>query len=222
MMMNRSIDHCHINDLAYYYAQTKDQWAFSQLYSELRPLILVRAERACQRAQRTGVSIPIEDFISFFNQGLFQATKEYDIKLGNFLPRYFTNLKLREADVWRCYETRGKIDNDRKYEKARLLSIPLDKPVKGESEETAVTLLELIQGPSAEDCYLEKEQSKTLILEFSLQNKKYASVVKLLDRGYQLQEIASIMGESSYNAKMRKLVQRTKIKFREYLETRIM
>lgn len=221
-MIKRSTDHCHINDLAYRFAQTNDQWAFSQLYKEVRPLILIRAEKAYQRAQRKGVCIPIEDFISFFNQGLFQASKGYDIKLGDFLSRYYTNLRLREADVWRCYETRGKIENERKYEKARLLSFSLDKSVSEVSGETVVTLLDLVPCPSAEDCYFERELPKNLILEFSQMNNRYASIVLLLDRGYQLQEIASLMGESSYNAKMRKLVQRTRTKFGKFLKSRIM
>ncbi|OMF30080.1 hypothetical protein BK133_17085 [Paenibacillus sp. FSL H8-0548] len=193
------------------------------MFLELKSLIINRARSSCQRAQRTGLNIPLEDFVSFFSQGLFQATKGYDNKLGNFLPRYHSYLKLREADVWRCYETRGNNQSDRKYEKARLLTFSLDQPAgNDDSDETRFTLLDIVPTPSAEDSYMESEQSRTLIMEFSKLNKRYALIVELLDNGHPLKEIALLMGESSYNSKVRKLVQRTKIKFSEYLNSRIL
>ncbi|MGO4695593.1 hypothetical protein AB4Z50_15075 [Paenibacillus sp. 2TAB26] len=220
--MKKTINNCRLNDLAYNFAQNQDQWAFSQLFLELKSLITNRARNSYQRAQRTGVNIPLEDFISQFNQGLFQATMGYDIELGDFLPRYYANVRLKEADVWRSYETRGKIQPDRKYEKARLLTFSLDKPAgKDDLDEASSTLLELVQSPSAEDHYFEREHSRTLVSEFSKLNKRYASVVQLLDHGYPLKEIASLMGETTYNSKVRKLVQRTKVKFGEYLHSRI-
>lgn len=125
--------------------------------------------------------------------------------------------------MWRCYETRGNNQSDRKYEKARLLTFSLDQPAgNDDSDETRFTLLDIVPTPSAEDSYMESEQSRTLIMEFSKLNKRYALIVELLDNGHPLKEIALLMGESSYNSKVRKLVQRTKIKFSEYLNSRIL
>ncbi|GKU76580.1 hypothetical protein [Paenibacillus sp. L3-i20] len=219
--MECNINGVHINKLAFDFAQNQNQGAFSQLYRELYPFILVKADRACQRAIRTGVNIPREDFISFFSQGLFQATSGYDINIGDFMPRYQVNLRLREADAWRCYETRGTKHAERRYEKARFIS--LDTPRSNRGEDTLFSYSDAIMTPvpSSEQIVMEREHVKGILKEFEIMNRKYAQVIKLIDIGCTMQEIAGQLGENGYNPKMRKLIQRSKQKFAKFLQYQI-
>jgi len=207
-----------INELAYKFANSRCQSSFSQLYHELHPLIITLAERAHKRAAVTGLNIPKEDFISFFNQGLFMATSKYDILLGDFLPRFKVNIKMREADVWRLYQTRTK-NNNRKYEKARFLS--LDKTIGHYDSESTTYLDFLPPSPSAEQEYVEKEHIRWILSDFQRTNKKYATVIQLLLNGLPNHVIATLLNESTYNPKVRKLIQRSRVKFGEYYQSQI-
>lgn len=208
-----------IDNLASDYAKTGSQLIFNQLYVEVTPLIKSMAMRARTRAINLGVNIPMEDFESQINESLYEASKNYKSDYGHFIPRFQWFVKRQEPIVWRMYETKGcvKDRNGKKYEKAKFEY--LDREINFEKD--GYTLGQVIEKvDSAEKVFLEKEEKKTILREFNEKNKKKYKIIAFLQYGLTNKEIAVVLGEKDYNAKTRKLVQRAKESFRDFLSLR--
>ncbi|RCX20400.1 hypothetical protein DFP94_103125 [Fontibacillus phaseoli] len=207
-----------VNALASDFANAENQVVFTDLFKEIYPFIQFMAVRANKRASNLGVNIPNEDFESQFAQALYQSVKGYDPTLGNFMPRFQRFMKLRESDAWRLYERKSdeKDKDGRRYDKAQLDS--LDREICGDSDKR-FTLGETVLEPtmSAESEFFEKEDILKIISDFAELNERHAKVVLLLNSGASNSEIAFTFGETEYNSKIRKLVQRTKQSFSKFL-----
>ncbi|QMV41844.1 hypothetical protein [Cohnella cholangitidis] len=207
-----------INDLAYEFSLTRNQTTFRDLFFEIYPFLHFWAVRSSAKALQWGIYIPQEDFESHFGQALYQSTIGYDLAIGDFMPRFQSYLKLREADVWRSYQTKCN-DQDRggiRYYKAQLDS--LDRKIAFDDEGITLGEAVLPHSPSAEQEYFEKIEVQNLLAEFRKVNSRYANVVSLLDRGTSNNELAHALGEGNYNNKVRKLVQRSKAYFLNYID----
>jgi len=207
-----------INNLAYEYSRTRDQFVFRDLFFEMYPFLRSRALRAYRKALQRGLHIPSEDFESQFGQALYQSSLGYDYTLGGYLPRLQFFIKLREADVWRSYRTQYMIKSERKtlYLKAQYES--LDRNISDDGgDQISLGDVVLPHVPSAESEYLERENVNVFLNEFRKMNSRYASVILLLGMGGSNSDLARAAGEEYYNPKVRKLVQRSKSAFNKYL-----
>lgn len=205
-----------INDLAYNFSRTKSQYIFNILYREVEGFIKMSGKKAYVRAKNYGVHIPLEDFESYYNEALWKSAIDYDEKLGEFMPRLLTNIRRLERNVWRQYETKGgdKDKSGKRYEKAQNDS--LDRIIDQDSGFTLGEVL-LKSTKSTEQLFFEKESIRKILEDFEKINERYAKVVTLIYFGATNDEIARAFGESEYNAKTRKLVQRAKESFRKFL-----
>lgn len=207
-----------VNALASDFANTGNQVAFSDLFTEVYPFIKFMAGRAKARALNLGVHIPVEDFESQFAQGLYQAAEDFNQTYGDFMPRFQQFMKRRESDAWRRYERKGDESdkNGRRYDKAQLDS--LDRKI-GSDHDNRFTLGESVLEPteSAENEFFRKEDIKKILTDFGEVNERHAKIILLLNCGATNDEIAAAFGEGQYNAKIRKLVQRAKESFRRFL-----
>ncbi|MGV2883309.1 hypothetical protein [Paenibacillus taichungensis] len=197
-----------IDNLASNYAKIGSQLIFNQLYVEVTPLIKSMAMRARTRAINLGVNIPMEDFESQINESLYDASKNYKSEYGHFIPRFHWFVKRQEPIVWRMYETKGcvKDRNGKKYEKAKFDYLECE--------------INFEKVDSAEKVFLEEEEKRTILREFSEKNKNNYKIIVFLQYGLTNKELAVVLNEKDYNAKIRKLVQRAKESFRDFLSLR--
>lgn len=144
-----------VNMLAMEYVQTKSPDKFRDLFFEVYSFLHFMAMRASRRAARTSLTIPTEDFESYFGLALYQATLGYESQKGDFIPRYMSFIRLREADVWRSYRTKNskEIEFDGvRYHKAQWDS--LDRKVSEDEDGPLLRDVVLPSSPSAEEAYL--------------------------------------------------------------------
>lgn len=209
--------------LAMEYVQTKSPDKFRDLFFEVYSFLHFMAMRASRRAARTSLTIPTEDFESYFGLALYQATLGYESQKGDFIPRYMSFIRLREADVWRSYRTKNskEIEFDGvRYHKAQWDS--LDRKVSEDEDGPLLRDVVLPSSPSAEEAYLELVELRNLREDLRRMNTQHAKIICLIEYGASKKELAQAFGESGYNARVRKMVQRARSSFQRFLTERNM
>lgn len=176
-------------------------------------------------ARNNGLFIPKEDFESRYMQYLWEAVEAYNKEDGySFKNIVIRRFRFAEAHTWRQYKAKGS-ENDKDgitYDSARWDS--LDRKVEGDSSEGNKTLADFVlgEGVSAEDAYMQQYEEMEIINEFAEVSERYATIIRLMVLGYDGDTLAIASGESdSYDAKMRKLVQRAKQSFKKFMDERM-
>lgn len=210
------IDNLKINGLATESAKG-NQVAFTELFGELEPIIKAEAQKAKRHAKGSGLyNVPVEDFVSAFNEAIWQSIKGYDEKASHFMQRLRTYMRYREADVWRSYSFQE--NGETSYEKARGHS--LEEPVS-DSEGETTTLGDVVLAEfatrSAEEEIVEVGTILDALEDYRTYKPKYFKVIDLLTNGATNIEIAEAFGENEYNVKIRILVYRAKKDFESFL-----
>lgn len=215
--MRVNVNEQRVHVLALEYAKEGGQDYLTDLTEELNPFIMEEVRKAVLRATDTGVFIAAHDFESGYRFAVWEAAKGYNWK-GEFMKRLRFFMKHREADAWRLYETEINDDqykDGKSYDKARLDS--LDKPIDDEGNTFADIVYKSINSVSAEMEYFAQADFKDWLDKFGqAYSQRYQKVIVLMHLGLTYEEISHAFGESKYNAKMRKLIERTKAAFESY------
>lgn len=217
-----------VEGLAVAYAKSSNQFAkqviLAEVFEAMKNYIRKCVNNAVRKAENYGIQIPREDFESRFMQYLWEALEAFQINGGST----FKNIVLRrfqfaEAHTWRQYKTKGN-ENDKdgvSYASARWDS--LDRKIGGDSEEDK-TLAEVVLGEtkSAEAEFLGQREEMEIIDQFAQVNERYANIIRFMALGYDGDALAIATGEAdSNNAKMRKLIQRSKEAFAKFMAERM-
>jgi hypothetical protein len=217
-----------VEGLAIAYAKETNQFAkqdiLAEVFEAMKKYIRKCVNNAVRKAENYGVQIPREDFESRFMQYLWEALEAFESDGGST----FKNIVLRrfrfaETHTWRQYKTKGN-ENDKdgvSYIAARWDS--LDRKIGGDSEEDK-TLAEVVLGEtkSAEAEFLSQREEMEIIDHFAQVNERYANVIRFMALGYDGDALAIATGEAdSNNAKMRKLIQRSKEAFANFMAERM-
>lgn len=189
-----------------------NQFALVELSEELGGFIRKQAKRSATKAEDMNVFIPAADFESAYTQALWQAAEGYDGS-SEFMQRFRTFMKRREADVWRSYRTNK--DGEATYEKAR--QEYLDKPVNDDGETLGDVVLSKYAANSPEDEIVGISALLETIEAFKHYNEKYYNIIKLLSKQATNEEIADALGEQTYNGKVRTCVFRARDAFKKFL-----
>ncbi|WP_066640631.1 sigma-70 family RNA polymerase sigma factor [Desulfolucanica intricata] len=205
------IEHEELDQLAPL-AQKDRDYFLSILYEQVKPYIKMEVKKRVSRALETGISIPSEDFESAYNLAFWNAVEGYNGK-SKFIQRLNFFMRRREADVWRMY--RVNLKDNVKYTKARLES--LDRKIGDDGQTFADLIFSKIQTNRTDDDFINQICIQELIDNFKKQNKRYKKVIELIYLGFSNNEIARAFGENEYNWKIRKLVQRAKHAFKEFI-----
>lgn len=208
------IDNGKLDNLALQYNKGVE-FALNNLCCELQSFVKSEAYKAVRRAKNDFLHIPLEDFVSAYNQAIWQAVKGFDGS-SHYIQRLRTFMKFREADVWRQYQFQE--DGEIKYDKAR--NAYLDEPMKsddGESETLGDIVLGDFASPSAEEEVLQMTVILEAIEAYKKVKPKYYQVIKLLASEADNDEIAEAFGEPKYNGKIRILVYRSRNDFKKFL-----
>jgi hypothetical protein len=208
-----------IDALATEYVKTNRLAVLNELAKELLLYARWKARYATWKAKRTGVYIPLEDFESNFLMAVMDAAKTYDPKKGHFIGRLnYLISRCYEPAVWRKYATKksDSKSNGSRYMKANMDS--LDRVIDAENGSTLGEAV-LIQHTSAEEQFMNSYMIEKILNEFCVINKHYGNVIVLIHKGVTNEELALIFGEREYNVRIRKLVQRAKKSFRNFVDT---
>src|SRR5699024_1650174 len=176
-----------------------------------------------ENAKNYGLFIPKEDFESRFMQYLWESIEAYEIGGSTFKNIVIRRFRFAETHTWRQYKSKGdSSDKDGiSYDSARWDS--LDRKVGGGDSEDDKTMADIVLGDtdSAEKEYLDLYDEQAIIEEFSKVNERYSNVIRYMSLGYEGDDLAIATGEAdSNNAKMRKLVQRSKASFKKFIDER--
>lgn len=218
-----------VEDLAIAYANeknaTKKEQLLEKLFDKMNGYKQSCITNAVKNAESYGLSIPEEDFESRFNQYLWEAVESFQPDgQTTFRNIIITRFRLAEVHTFRQYRCVGNdTDKDRlTYEKARWDS--LDRTISNGSDDDNKTLGEVYIGEdlSAEDEVLIDMEVEEILKAFIKENERYGRVIRYLYLGYKGEDLAIATGESDkYDAKVRKLVQRSKQAFKKFMENRI-
>ncbi|MEK4488029.1 BacL2 family protein [Psychrobacillus sp. FSL H8-0484] len=200
----------------------KKETILSNIFEEMNGYIGKSVNNAYMKPKKFGLEIPKEDFESRFMQYLWEAVESFQVGGSTFKNIVLRRFEFAEKHTWRQYKTKGNESdkNGISYESARLDS--LDKRISG-SVEGKATLAQISfwKAISAEDEFLDQIEENTIITEFSKVNERYANIIRYMMLGYEGDALAIVTGEAdSNNAKVRKLVQRSKESFRKFLKFR--
>lgn len=216
-----------VEGLAVNYAKASDPFnketILLKIYEVMKTYINSCVKNSVAKSRNNGLNIPKEDFESRYMQYLWEALEAFEAD-GKYS---FKNIVLRrfrfaEAHTWRQYKTKG-TENDKdgiSYVSARWDS--LDRTIGGDAEDKK-TLADIVLGDtvSAENEFLENNEVNEIIDEFTRVNERYANIIRLISLGYEGESLALASGESTkYDAKMRKLVQRSKEAFGKFISER--
>ena len=196
---------------------------FGEIFSKMTGYLETCANNSANKAKANGVVIPFEDFFSNYSRYLWDAVNSFVEEGGKYTLK---NLILKrfgyvERITWRDYSSKQD-DGSTSYDKARWQST--DKLFEGEEGEAMIQQFDALQVSSAESVYIQESESEEdeIISEFRKQYPRHANVIHFMAKGYTGVELAQITQESATNdAKMRKLVQRSKELFRTFMENRI-
>lgn len=217
-----------VEGLAVAYATENDgfrkELILEEIFEAMEGYINTCINNAVRNAQNYGLIIPREDFESRYFQYLWEALEAFDIEgestFKNIVLRRF---RFAETHTWRQYKSKG--NNEDKdgvsYESARWDS--LDRNICGGSSDDDKTLAEVIVGESqsAEEVFVDNNEEEEILKAFAKVNERYSNVIRFLYLGYEGDDLAKVTGEADkYDAKMRKLVQRSKDAFKKFMSER--
>ncbi|MEM1457051.1 hypothetical protein AAHB45_08940 [Pediococcus pentosaceus] len=178
---------------------------YNDIFNYIRPKIETLASRAHYRALTTGICIPKNDFISYFEEAVWRGIDFYvnslhDIKKYELSHILTHRIKIAEASVWRTYKNRGTTSdkNHEQYLDGKWL------PLKNE--------------PSTTPDILEEMNLYFQIKKFKARYPTDGAILDMLATGYAPKEICSYLFKSTvYSAKYRKKINRTRKKFMSFL-----
>lgn len=211
-----------IEEMAKGFHNTTDEMSkddiLSEIYLSMERYIDKSAETARFRAVNTGVEIPKEDFISYYGEALILAARRFDPSKGTFKGLVSLKFHQHEIMVWRNYETKGEVNdkNGKRYDKGRCLSLDKQFFSGNESESTLANVV-LGETPSAEETFLEDNETVEILQSFVQQNEKYAHIISLIHQGYEGGELAQELGMNEYTSSLRKTVQRSRDSFKKFM-----
>jgi hypothetical protein len=217
-----------VEEMAVQYVKATDvfvkQDILAEVFESMKKYIGSCVRNAVRKAETHGVIIPREDFESRYMQYLWEALEAFNPN-GKYSFEQIVKRRFRfaETHTWRQYKTKGD-ENDKDgvtYVSARWDS--LDRKVGGGEGEDNKTFGDIVLGEtvSAEDEFLSRNEEMEIINEFAEVSERYATVIRFLALGYEGDALAIVTGEAdSNNAKMRKLVQRSKESFKKFLVER--
>lgn len=191
------------------------------LFFTLNDYMITCVRKGVKNAKDYGLEIPKEDFESRVYEYLWNAIEAYEIDgKSTFKNIAINRIKFAEIHTFRQYIHAGsKDDKDGKtYNSARWDS--LDRQVGGSEGEESKTMADVVLGDteSAELEYMDNTDEGRIIAGFKDESSRYANVIHFMSKGYDGDALAQITGESdTYDSKMRKLVQRAKKAFAEYM-----
>lgn len=191
------------------------------LFFVLNDYMITCVRKGVKNAKDYGLEIPKEDFESRVYEYLWNAIEAYEIDgKSTFKNIAINRIKFAEIHTFRQYTHAGsKDDKDGKtYNSARWDS--LDRQVGGSEGEESNTMADVVleNAASAEHEFLDETDEGRIIAGFKDESSRYANVIHYMSKGYDGDALAQITGESdTYDAKMRKLVQRAKKAFMEYM-----
>lgn len=198
------------------------QKIMGDIFQAMERYIKTCVNNSAYKAKNYGIEIPKEDFESRYFEYLWEALEVFKKEDGKVL---FKNIVLRrfrlaEIHTWKQYQTKGD-ENDKdgiSYDSVRWDS--LDKKV-GSSSGTDKTLVEMVVGDevSAEDEFINENEELEILSAYEKVNERYSNVIRYMGLGYEGIDLAIATGESDkYDAKVRKLVQRAKNSFEEFMK----
>lgn len=213
-----------VEDLAKQYASEANEMIreniANMIFKNMDKYVKTSINNAYINARKYSLSIPKEDFESRFMQYLWEAIEAYEIGGSSFKNIVMRRFDFAEKHTWRQYKSKGD-SNDKdgvSYDSARWDS--LDRKAGGSESESEKSLADVVLGDtiSAEDEYIEQNEEMRIIDDFAQVNERYANVIRFMALGYDGDALAMATGEAdSNNAKMRKLVQRSKESFHNFL-----
>lgn len=198
-----------INQLAGKYAESRDQFVFTDLYYEVKREVI--DGEAIKRARRC--RIPKEDFESYICEALWRACEGYDETKGDFLARFHHYLDRACGVVYKHYTAKKRTG----------VVVSIHNTLKGGEEREEKTFEDVLEADySLEDEVLRSEKEiRKMLVSFSKKkktNERNARIIHMLMLDYTNEEIAKELGASEYNATIRKKVQRAKEAFKAYCE----
>lgn len=196
---------------------------FGEIFETMQGYLRTSINNAFKNAKEYGLHIPKEDFESRFFQALWESVEAFEIGGSKFKNIVIRRFQFAETGTWRQYKRKGndKDVNGITYDSARWDS--LDRKIGGESSEGERTLADVAFGDekSTEDTFFDSYDVELLLNEFKATNERYANVIAHMALGMTGDDLAIATGESDSNdAKMRKLVQRSKQAFEKFLNER--
>lgn len=199
---------------------TKKDTIMSDLFFAMNDYIQSCVRNAVNSARNYGLDIPQEDFESRYNQYLWEALEAYETGGSTFKNIVMRRFDFAQKHTWRQYKTKGtKDDKDGvSYESARMDS--LDREFGSSEGEGQKTMADVVLGDveSAEEEFIDTTEETQIIDAFEIVNPRYANVIRFMALGYDGDDLAIATGEADvYGTKMRKLVQRTKKAFAEFM-----
>lgn len=213
-----------VEDLAVQYAKEANEVIresiVNMIFKNMDKYMKTSINNAYTSARNYGLSIPKEDFESRFMQYLWEAIEAYEIGGSSFKNIVMRRFDFAEKHTWCQYKSKGD-SNDKdgvSYDSARWDS--LDRKAGGSESESEKSLADVVLGDtiSAEDEYIEQNEEMRIIDDFAQVNERYANVIRFMALGYDGDALAMATGEAkSNNSKMRKLVQRSKESFHNFL-----
>jgi hypothetical protein len=216
-----------VEGMAVAYANETNEFAkqdiLADVFNAMEKYIKTCVKNAVANARNYGLDIPKEDFESRFMQYLWEALEAFEIGGSSFKNIVLRRFRFAETHTWRQYKTKG-CENDKdgvSYESARWDS--LDKKIGGDSDDDK-SLADVVLGNamSAEDEFIAANEEMEIVNEFAEVNERYAKVIRFMLLGYEGDVLAIATGEAdSNNAKMRKLVQRSKEAFAAFMAERM-
>lgn len=224
---NNSALWCNVEEMAIIYSIeteiVRKETILSYIFVEMGEYIRKCVNNAYRKPKNFGLEIPKEDFESRFMQYLWEALESFQIGGSTFKNIVLRRFEFAEKHTWRQYKTKGS-DSDKdgiSYESARLDS--LDARLSSSDSKGLETLAHISNWKtcSAEDEFLDQFEVTSIVNEFAKVNKRYAIIISYMLLGYEGDALAIATGEAdSNNAKVRKLVQRSKVSFRNFLKER--
>lgn len=195
----------------------------SNIFDYMEAYTISCVNNAFENARNYGLVIPKADFESRFMQYLWESIEAYEIGGSTFKNIVIRRFRFAESHTWRQYRAKG--DSSDKdgftYDSARWDS--LDRKVGSGDSDDDKSMADVVLGDShsAEQQYLDDYDYDEILEDFSKLNERYSIIIRYMAAGYEGDDLAIVTGEAeSNNAKMRKLVQRSKAAFKKYMHER--
>lgn len=214
-----------VEGMANEYTNTTDEIKkdsiMSDLFFAMSDYMSTCVRNAVNSANNYGLDIPKEDFESRYNQYLWEALEAYEKGGSTFKNIVMRRFDFAQKHTWRQYKSKGTSEDKDgvSYESARMDS--LDREFGSSEGEGQKTMADVVLGDveSAEEEFIDTTEETLIIDAFEIVNPRYANVIRFMAKGYDGDDLAIATGEGeAYGTKMRKLVQRAKKAFAEYMQ----
>lgn len=207
---------------------------FEEVYQAMENYLNSAVNKAIQNVESFGLFIPREDFESRFLETLWKTIEAFcEVEDGiSFRSMIVRRINLDEPYIWRKYRRKSGNSYDKDgytYESARWVSLQLNVDEDSETVNSFGRGRDLTEAGeagksvSAEKEFFDNYEVEEILKDFAKsKSERYAKVIRFIYLGYEGESLAIVTGEADkYNSKMRKLVERAKRAFAEYMNERM-